>query len=57
MEHGSKDVSKKVEHAARELYNLTILAEGKRISDVEDKRHPDFSYITTYFQQAKNYLS
>ena len=59
MEHEDHDGNKVIQEAAKELYNLTVLAEGKRISDcshIGDKSSADFSYISTYFQQVQNYL-
>lgn len=59
MEHDDKDVNKAIQEAARELYNLTVLAEGKRIlrDDIQANARGDFSYMSTYFQQARNYLN
>ena len=60
MEHEDRVGNKAIQEAARELYNLTVLAEGKRISDCAclhtGVSQKDFSYITTYFQQVRNYL-
>jgi hypothetical protein len=55
MENEDKDVNEAIQEAAKELYRLTVLAEGKRISNVGSKT--DFSYMSTYFQQVRNYLN
>ena len=57
MEHTDKDVSKAIQQAATELYRLTVLAEGRRIRETENKASKDFSFRATYFQQAKQHLT
>ena len=45
MEHDDKDVSEAIRQAATELYNLTVLAEGRRIQyPTENKTNNDCSH-------------